>query len=181
MLKKKAYLIGGAKGVGKSTLLKHLIKKIDLEIINTGSIFIEFQDSGIFDYKMKAKEYIINYVINNSPLILDTHYAGFLKNVSNGFERGLTVEEVNTIAEKVDLELILIESSIEQVYKRRVNDKFKVRNLDYANTEKEILANRLYFQEYCTQLSKPGKIIINNDLFKSERLLYEFIKERENV
>ena len=177
-MKSKIYFIGGAKGVGKSSLLnsESIVSK-GLEIVNTGDFFNKANKIYASNVKENAKKDMISYLIKKAPLIADTHYAGFLNGIYDGkFERGLYVEELDFLDSNCDLELILITLNPEIILERRKNDSKNQRDLNYSNLKREIEANYLYFNQYCTQLQKKGIIIENVDYNVSVKNLNEIIK-----
>jgi len=178
-MKENAFFIGGAKGVGKSSVLRTLGEYVNLEIVNTGDFFNRANKMYERSVAKKlAKQELINYIINKSPLIADTHYAGFLNGIYSGmFERGLYPDELEQLANSVNLELILVEADPQLVYERRLKDKTKGvdRDLVLENIKKEIDANRKYFEEYCQQLNKEGYVVKNVDFDDTVDKLYKII------
>ncbi len=123
---KKIYFIGGAKGTGKSTIIKNFSNLTRLKIINTGDYFWEGGDS------FSIKQRIVRDLIKNSPVIADTHYAGFLDGMYSGkFERGLYPRELEILSNGECLELILVDLDINLLMKRRKNDQKNIRDLDF--------------------------------------------------
>jgi broad-specificity NMP kinase len=106
-MKNKIYFVGGAKGVGKTSLLNSAeIKSKGLKIVNTGDFFHRAKKIYNYNIKENAKKDLLNYLINNSPLITDTHYAGFSKEIYTGeFERALFEDELDILASNCELEL----------------------------------------------------------------------------
>ena len=103
-MKNSVYFVGGAKGTGKTTLLRKLSDKTGLNVVNTGDFFNQDKRD-----PSEVKKEIIGYLIKNSPLIADTHYAGFLKGIFSGkFERGLYHSELSQLNDHVNLTLILM-------------------------------------------------------------------------
>jgi len=162
-MRNKIYFIGGAKGVGKSSLLNSkTIKNKGLQIVNTGDFFNRANKIYTYNVKEKAKQDMLNYLISNTPLIADTHYAGFLNGIFSGrFERGLYLEELAFLDNNSDLELILITLDPKVALERRKKDLINQRDLNFDRIKKEIEANQSYFEEYCSQLQKQGTIIEN--------------------
>ncbi len=120
---------------------------------------------------------MFNYFLENSPLIADTHYAGFLEGIYSGkFERGLSEGELVYLSSNFDLELILITLDPKIVLDRRKNDSKNKRDFNFENIKKEIEANTLYFEEYCSQLGKIGTIIENLDYNLAIKALCKLIQ-----
>jgi len=120
---------------------------------------------------------MFNFFFVNSPLIADTHYAGFIDGIYSGeFERGLYEKELDFLASKTNLELILIDMEPDLLLERRLSDKFNNRDYDFENLKKELDANRTYFQEYCEQLKKEGVLIKESDFNKKFAKLYQIFK-----
>ncbi len=162
----KIYYVGGAKGVGKTTLLTDIAKEKGLQIVNTGSFFYVKQPKKII------KATVVNHLIKNTPLIADTHYAGFIDGEYSGkYERTLYVDELALLAENSDLELILVEIDPEKLFSRRSLATNKKRNLNIEHVRAELRYNRKYFHDYCEQLSQQGFIINNNDFEEAKKKL----------
>ncbi|MFH0936053.1 MAG: hypothetical protein V1815_00040 [Candidatus Woesearchaeota archaeon] len=177
-MKNRIYFIGGAKGVGKSSLLNsETIMNYGLEIVNTGEFFNKANKIYTSNIKKNAKKNMLGYFIRKVPLIADTHYAGFLNGIYGGkFERGLYQEELELLDSNCDLELVLITLDPKVALERRKNDSKNQRDFNYDNLKREIEANYLYFNEYCAQLQKKGTIIENIDYAVSVKTLDKIIK-----
>jgi len=171
-----AFFVGGAKGVGKSTLLKKISLENRLCLINTGDFFNDKQS------KESSKLSIINFLTNiQSPVIVDTHYAGCVDNIFSGkFERGLYKPELEKLSQKIDIQLFLIEVDQITLYNRRINDPKNSRDIILENIRLDIVSNRKYFQEYCSQLNQNGHLILNYDLSKTKIELELIIKKIVN-
>ena len=171
------YFVGGAKGVGKSSLLREVSKQTGLLVVNTGDFFREATQSYQNNVKEIAKKNIILYFCESVPAIADTHYAGFLDGIYNGrFERGLHQDELGLLAQNVDLELILIDLDPLILRERRIDDANNDRDHLFESIRKEIEANRIYFDEYCLELGKKGVIIENIDFDDSLKQLCKLVK-----
>lgn len=176
-MKNKLYFIGGAKGVGKTSLLEEVHRKKNLELINTGDFFNKANKLNENNSKDIAKKNMINFLSNGTPMIVDTHYAGFLEGIYSGkFERGLYWNELELINSHNDLELVLIDLDISILKQRRINDNLNERDYSIENIKKELEFNRLYFYEYCAQLSKKGTVIQNIDYNESLKQLSDLIE-----
>ena len=170
----RIYLMGGAKGVGKSTIIQNAIKNIYLPVVNTGNFFNLAEKTSPENYKSIAKQNMLSYLINNAPLIADTHYAGFINNIYEPkFERGLSELELHVLNKNVDLTCILIDMEPEILAERRKLDLVNERDQNLVSMCKELDANRKYFISYCDQLAIEGTVIKNNELDES---IKEFIK-----
>jgi adenylate kinase len=171
----KTYFIGGAKGTGKSIIIEKFSNLTRLKVINTGNYFQGCRDLFLI------KQRIIGDLIKNSPVIADTHYAGFLDGMYSGkFERGLYPKELETLSKGVNLELILVNLDVNLLIKRRKKDPKNTRDLDFQRALGELEYNKRYFEEYCNQLGVDGHIITNNNLNNSLNKLLERYRENES-
>jgi len=166
----KLVIIGGAKGVGKSTLIQRLIKIKPMRIVNTGEIVIS-----ALNKKLDPEEKIKGYLLENSTdLIMDTHYAGY---TPHGFIRGLSTKSLHTIKEAKSIDLILLDLDTQSLIKRRTEDENKKRIPPSGfSAETELEMNRVYFREYCKDLSMPGITLINYNLNKTLEQVINWIK-----
>lgn len=171
----EVYFIGGAKGSGKSTICKIFSTITGLKIVNTGDFFSS-QESPIH-----TKKRIIEFLVDNSPIIVDTHYAGFIGGVYSGkFERGLYIEELNHLNNDTNLELILLDLDFNTLIKRRLKDKENHRDTNKTNMCKELKYSKSFFLEYCNQLKKEGEIIKNGDLDESIKRILKIYWRKQN-
>jgi adenylate kinase len=170
-MKKKTLFMGGAKGTGKTTLCRALSICFNLPILNTGDFF------SVQTPIEESKRRIINFIIKKSPLIVDTHYAGFIGGIYSGkFERGLYNQELKRLLGDIDLELVLIDLDGNTLTDRRKRDNLNTRDLDPKNASNELYHNRIFFYQYCAEIKKPGKVILNYNLQSSLGELKDYWK-----
>lgn len=171
MHKNTVYFMGGAKGVGKTALIREVSLRTLIPHINTGDFFAQPGS------KEEITDNIVKCLSLNAPLIADTHYAGFIGGIFSGnFERGLNTEQLGRLLERTNVEFLLITLPLEQLLLRRMNDKDSVRDSDAVNIYEELKHNELYFREYCEQAKKQGTVIENICLSDSLCKLLEIIK-----
>src|SRR3989338_7194236 len=108
---KDLIFIGGAKGVGKSTLVEKLRTYFSINVINTGEFFIQARENGL-NYDQEISEYLKN----KHRGLVDTHYAGYQ---GNGFVRGISREGLLAIKSLKTIELVLIDLDLQTLLKRR--------------------------------------------------------------
>lgn len=153
--------LGGAKGVGKSTLAELLKLKYNLDIVNTGNILKNAKLNRIIG------EYdIVNELNSGFQGIVDTHYAGYN---SGGFVRALSKDNLLKINKSIDL--FLVDLDVDSLWSRRKNDFTNDRIKDKDNIARELESNRNYFKEYCIDLNQKGNILMNYDLIKTVDLI----------
>ena len=166
----KLVILGGAKGVGKSTLIQRLVKIKPLRIVNSGEIV-----ASALNKNLDPEEAIKGYLLETSAdLILDTHYAGY---TPKGFIRSLSANSLCVIKKVKSIDLILLDLDTQSLIKRRTEDENKKRIPPRGfSAETELEMNRVYFREYCKDLSIPGITIINYNLNKTLEQVINWIK-----
>lgn len=167
---KDLIFIGGARGVGKSILIKRIKETINVGSISTGNIVVEARKKNT-DPEIE----IFNCLSTQHYRIVDTHYAGYSK---EGLVRGLSKHHLLNLKKIKSIDLILIDLDKESLLKRRLNDAGKpVFPLEGGySIEKELEMNRYYFDEYCKDLLIQGLKIFNIDLNKTFYKIMERLK-----
>jgi len=155
---KNLIFIGGAKGVGKSTLIEHVRYFKDIPVINTGKIYIQAKNAN------KNPELEIINALKTYEGIVDTHYAGYF---GNGFVRALSEDNLKELAVTVSLDCILVEINLEQLLTRRHKDSQKDRIIDINHAGTELEENKKHFLEYCKNLNIDGLILANESIEQS--------------
>ena len=161
--------IGGAKGVGKTTLLHQLQQMTNLSCINTGEIFIYAKQNFL-----NPEEEICDYLLDTHYGLVDTHYAGYS---SGQFVRGLSKENLFQINLYKKMDFILIELEPNLLLERRFNDSNNKRIKEIRLINEEIKLNRTYFEEYCRELSINGLIVQNLDINETINILLRRISK----
>ncbi len=164
---KDLILIGGAKGVGKSTVIDKIRERMNIEVVNTGDIYWYSIKKGL-DPEKEIADYLINYHLG----LVDTHYTGgYYKTPDGGhFPRGLSKENLIFINSVKSIDLILLDLDEKNLIQRRIDSKERKYH-DVEVMRKELEMNRYYFGEYCKDLSIAGLIITNSDINKAISLI----------
>lgn len=139
---KNLIFIGGAKGVGKTTLIESITCFSDLSVINTGKIYTQARNTN------NNPELEIIHFLKCYEGIVDTHYAGYS---DKGFVRALSKDNLKELTVSRSLDLILVETNLEQLMIRRYKDtnRDRIKDIDHARSELE--ENKKYFLEYWAQ------------------------------
>ena len=157
-MKKELIFIGGARGVGKSTIIKEANEILKLPVLYTGKIYKEAIEKNI-----EPEQSIYKNIMTHKGFV-DTHYAG--KN-GNKFKRNIKKENLINIAHKRDeIKFVLIDLNLEELLERRKKDNYKnrkIRNLSIDETLEELELNKEYFNKYIQETGKEGFIINNKD------------------
>lgn len=171
---KTIYFIGGAKGTGKSTIIKAFSEKTQLKILNTGSYFKKNLGS-----PKETKYKIIDDLIRNSPIIADTHYSVGIRR--GKIQRGLNKSELEKLSKNSNLKLILIDINLETLIQRIERDKRKIRNQDIDKIYLDLEYNRKYFEEYSKQLGIAGHLIRNYDFYHTFNSLMKIWQREQGI
>ncbi|OGH65685.1 MAG: hypothetical protein A3B83_00045 [Candidatus Magasanikbacteria bacterium RIFCSPHIGHO2_02_FULL_33_17] len=181
MAKSNLFMVGGAKGVGKTRLTLDVSSDLRLARIETGKV--------VFDYIFQRlpleglTEYITEEILSQDmDLILDTHYARYSdkEEPNKQFRRGLEPEDLRRLLEKFNIFPCLVEVPLCELEQRRRNDpKKRVINPFYIMQEIEF--NRRGYESYLQEVNKQSFVLIN-DLYTSARNnLSRWIAENNGV
>lgn len=152
---KNLIFVGGAKGVGKTSVLNKISSSSSVKIINTGKIYRSSQIK-----KINPEESIFNNLIRHIGIV-DTHYVGYKE---DDFVRGLSSKYLLRLNEFKEIGLVLIDLNADELFERRKLDFFRERIINYSHMERELEMNRVYFEQYCKDLKIAGHIIFNRNL-----------------
>lgn len=167
-------IIGGARGVGKSTLSKMYCSHQGASYHNPGDWFEKYL------YKVDSTfiEGIVTHDVLSSPKpVVDMHFATYVK--PWGFRRGFCDDSLKMLSEYFGtICLYLVEVDAQKLYDRRVADVSKKRKLDIDIIREELNQNAQAFEHFVKVLSKKSVVharkIVNSDL---EDTLNELIKK----
>lgn len=168
MAKNNLFMVGGAKGVGKTRLTLDVSSDLGLARIETGKV--------VFDYIFQGLplEGLTNYITEeilsqDRHLILDTHYARYSdkEEPNKQFRRGLEPEDLERLLEKFNIFPCLVEVPLYELEQRRKDDpKKRVINPFYIRQEVEF--NRRGYERYLQEVNKQPFVLIN-ELYASAR------------
>lgn len=164
---KDLIFVGGAKGVGKTSVLKEVSKMIPIEIINTGKIYTATRIRG-----EDSEKAIFDSLVHHNGIV-DTHYVGYK---GNGFVRGLSSVYLKKLEAIKKIDLVLIDLNAKDLIERRRKDISMRRIEDYNHMERELGENRHYFWQYCEDLLTQGYVLFNKDLETCVSKLLEIIR-----
>jgi len=164
---KDLVFVGGAKGVGKTSVLQRILEILPREIVNTGKIY-----SAAKKNNHNPEMAIFNSLINYSGIV-DTHYAGYK---GEGFVRGFSADYLKRLDQTKKIGLVLIDLDAETLFERRKRDVGTERKYDFEHMTKELEMNRLYFEQYCEDLLTNGNVILNEHFEECVNSLLEFLK-----
>lgn len=169
MKKPKIFMIGGAKGVGKTSLTTAISLEKNLARLETGRVLFEyFKDMPQINFK----DYLTKKILNNKKdTILDTHFAQYppYGNESVPFERGLDSEHILTLSNNFDIYPCLLELDPKTLLQRRLDDQ-KRRVIISKLILEELIFNQKAADLYSLELKKP--------LFKLENKNFEETKNK---
>ena len=105
--------------------------------------------------------------------LVDTHYAGYS---AQGFVRGISRKNLLAIASRKSIDIILLDLDVDTLFERRTRDILSKRSLDKEHMQKELVANRAYFEQYCKDLLISGLVVLNYDTENSMSKILKRIK-----
>jgi len=187
-------IIGGASGVGKTSLLKLFA---NIKQINTGDLFkramtlrnrdeIKKGDWSIFenDVALDMAAIASESILLDRNLIIDTHFAA--KIFGTSYRIGLREEYLRQVGQAIfksdaistlSINVILISANPYLLLTRRRLDKSRNRELVPSDCYNDLRSNDIYSHRYLSALKMAAKIssktckieynIINNEMFDS--------------
>lgn len=162
------FMVGGAKGVGKTRLTLDVSSDLGIARIETGKV--------VFDYILQGSPlegltaYITEEILSQDrDLILDTHYARYSDREEPGkkFRRGLEPEDLKRLLEKFSILPCLVEVALCELEQRRKNDP-KQRVINPAYIMQEIEFNRKGYELYLQEVNQKP-FILTNDVYANAR------------
>lgn len=172
--------VGGAKGVGKTTIFKQGISlpEHDIKTIQMSYLLNEF---GKLEFGLKwvnlnsaqriyIREKGIKYILSlrDDAVLLDSHYI----DINNNGVEPIMPKELQKL---IDIHII-IESSPDEILKRRLNDLNRERSYDINLIEKEIASERNVAMEIANNFKKPIYIIKNESINKTVSEIISIVK-----
>src|SRR3989344_9395174 len=181
MAKSNLFMVGGAKGVGKTRLTLDVSSDLRLARIETGKV--------VFDYIFQRlpleglTDYITEEILSQDrDLILDTHYARYSdkEEPNKQFRRGLETGDLERLLEKFNIFPCLVEVPLCELEQRRRNDpKKRVINPFYIMQEVEF--NRKGYELYLQEVSQKPFVLINDIYSNVRNNLIKWITENNGV
>jgi hypothetical protein len=181
MSKFNLFMIGGAKGVGKTRLTLDISSNLGLVRIETGKI--------VFDYVLQGLplEGLTNYITKeilsqNRDLVLDTHYARYSdkEEPNKQFRRGLEPEDLERLLNRFNIFPCLVEVPFCELEQRRRGDtKKRVTTPFYIMQEVEF--NRKGYELYLQEVNQPSFVLINGFYSNAKNNLIRWIIQNRGV
>lgn len=161
MTRPNLFMVGGAKGVGKTRLTLDVSSELGLGRIETGKIVFDYIFQGLPSEELT--EYITKQISSqNRTLVLDTHYARYSDREEHNkqFMRGLETKDLERLLETFNIFPCLVEIPLCELEQRRRNDpKKRVVNPFYIMQEIEF--NRRGYEFYLKETNRPPFILVN--------------------
>ncbi len=165
-------IIGGARGVGKTTVAKKVFEILQGSYVHPGDQFMRYMYSKPWIGDPKIIEGMALHEILNAPkpTIVDLHYKAYTK--PTGYVDGFCEDSLKVLADNYGkIKLYLIELDADTLYDRRMSDPNKTakkRKLDKEIIAEELRQNKEGFEHFVKQMEKitvvEPKIIVNEDL-----------------
>lgn len=166
-------IVGGCRGVGKTTLAKQYCSERHVAYKHPGDWFVRY----LYEIDSKLIEGIAVHDILAAPkpVFVDIHYATYVK--PKGWVQGLCNDSLKLLGEQYkDIALYLVEVDEETLYRRRLVDLHKKkRKLEKGIITEELRQNSEAFEHYVAILAQYTKVtaqrIVNTSLEESLRTL----------
>ncbi|MBI4919011.1 hypothetical protein HY837_03715 [archaeon] len=168
-------IIGGARGVGKTTVAKKVFELLHGSYVHPGDHFIRYMYSKPWIGDPKIIEGMALHEILNAPkpTIVDLHYKAYTK--PTGYVEGFCDDSLKVLADNYSkIKLYLIELDVDTLYERRMSDPNKTnkkRKLEKETITEELKQNKEGFEHFVKQMQNLTiveiKVIVNTDLEKT--------------
>lgn len=168
-------ILGGCKGVGKTTLAKLYCDETRTAYRHPGDWFLKYL--GRADTHLLEGMALHDIITATKPVLVDLHYKTYVK--PHGYRDGLRDESLALLAQEYPrIALYLVEISPDELYKRRKKDG-KKRKLELDIIAEELRQNKLAFEHFRQQLGNScstAEIIVNRTLEESLKALLSQVK-----
>ncbi len=168
-------IIGGTKGVGKTTIATELCRRQNLTYKHPGDWFKAYDK---LESKVIEGMALHDILFTNEEMLMDLHYSVFIK--SHGYIQTFSDESLKVIGanfNNISMFLITLPESL--LLERRINDFEKERKLDLEIIRNDLLKNWEAFQHYKEVLEKEANVesntIINLNFANSIEQIIEII------
>src|SRR3989338_10217776 len=181
MVKHNLFMVGGAKGVGKTTLTLDVSSELSLGRIETGQIVFDYVFQGL--PLEELTKYITKEIFSQDRnLVLDTHYARYSdkEEPNKQFKRGLEPENLDRLLEKFNIFSCLVEVPLCELEQRRKNDP-KKRIINPFYIMQEIEFNRRGYELYLKETNKKPFVLTNELYVNARNNLSKWITENNGV
>lgn len=177
MARHNLFMIGGAKGVGKTRLTLDVAIELEIGRIETGKL--------VFDYVLQnlplteLTDYITEEIrVQDRDLILDTHYAQYSdrEETNKPFKRGLEPINLERLSEKFNIFPCLLEVPLCELEQRRFKDT-KKRVINPTFIMQEIEFNRRGYELYLAELNKEPFVLVNDIYISAKNNLIKWIAQ----
>jgi hypothetical protein len=181
MAKNNLFMIGGAKGVGKTRLTLDVSSDLGLARIEAGKVVFDYVFQGLpLD---RLTNYITEEILSqNRNLVLDTHYARYSdkEEPNKQFRRGLEPEDLERLLKKFNIFLCLVEVPLCELEQRRKNDP-KRRLINPAYILQEVEFNRRGYELYLQEVNQKPFVLINDSYINARNNLIKWITENNGA
>ncbi len=171
---KNLFLVGGAKGVGKTTITSCTAEECGIERVETGKIVFDYIHKGL---NCNLNDYITEQLFTwDRDLLVDTHFAAYphTQGMDRKFKRGLDKKNLYDLSKWFDIYLCLIDLDGEELLRRRMRDnKERITVLEMVQEELEF--NRKASEIYSKETKKPVLRLYNYDPNSTKRDLSSWI------
>ncbi|MCI4434133.1 MAG: adenylate kinase [Thermoplasmata archaeon] len=161
-------VVTGVPGVGKSTIMEGVAKRIDYRIVNFGDIMLEkAKEMGVrnrdeirklpVEKQRELQRIAGEYIGKMENVIVDTHMS--IKTPS-GFLPGLPEWVLRSLKPSM---LVLVEADPKSIMARRSRDSSRYRDTDSANDIDTHQALNRYFAASCAMITGATVVIVRNE------------------
>ena len=168
-VKMSIVVIGGAPGVGKSTVLKEALKSVDAKVAlhNFGSVILEQSGTGDRDklrkmppaeqkkHQAAAAKWLANKG-KSANIIVDTHY---IVSTPGGLMPGMPRHVLDALKPSL---LVFVQCAPEQLMGRRKGDATRKRDSESADALGNLMEMNRAYLAACSVVSGANLLIVEN-------------------
>ena len=178
-IKYNMFLIGGPKGVGKTTLTGAISFDLGIERVETGKIVLDYLS---LESNLSLNDFISQRLLEwDRDILVDTHYVAFphKEGMDTSFKRCLDKNHLQDMAGKYDIHLSHLILDKTSLLERRLRDERpRINSEDLVQLE--IKNSFKACKQYSEDLGKPVYELINKNKKVSKILLESWILKITN-
>lgn len=181
MTKPNLFMIGGAKGVGKTKITTDVAADLRIQRVETGKVVLDYVSQG--RPLEKLMDYLTDQILSfDNTLILDTHYAQYSdrEEPNKQFKRGLEAANLEKLSSGFNIFPCLVEVPLCELEQRRLTD-LKRRVVNPSLILQEVEFNRRGYELYIAELKREPFILVNGIYARAKTDLIKWINQNNRA